>query len=118
MDYEVCYEEQAREAEELRRKEQLRVVELKFPVARYTNLLNISSFMLVQWDSLVWFGSMGWALPRFDFLTSIRLFLCSDFSTASTGPAAVAVEFSRLTCVNAFAGNCLRWILRSRVRNN
>jgi hypothetical protein len=37
----------------------------------------------------------------------------SDFSIASTGPAAVAVEFPRLTCVSAFAGNCLRWILES-----
>jgi hypothetical protein len=64
MDYEVYYEEQAREAEELRRKEQLRVAELKFPVARYTNLLNISSYMLVQWDGR-YLGST--------FLTLIRL---------------------------------------------
>jgi len=104
MDNEVHYEEQAREAEELRRKEQLRVAELKFPIARYTNLLNISCYMLVQW--------VGRYL-RSTFLTLIRLFLCSDFSTASTGPAAVAVEFPRLTCVHAFAGNCLRWILES-----
>jgi len=104
MDYEVHYEEQAREAEELRRKEQLRVAELKFPIARYTNLLNISSYMLVQWDGRYLCST---------FLTLIRLFLCSDFSTASTGPAAVAVEFPRLTCVNAFAGNRLRWILES-----
>jgi len=44
------------------------------------------------------------------FLTLIPLFLCSDFST---GPAAVAVEIPRLTYVNAFAGNCSRWILES-----
>ena len=67
-------------------------------------MLNISSYMLVQWDGR-YLGST--------FLTLIRLFLCSDFSTASTGPAAVAVEFPRLTCVNAFAGNRLRWILES-----
>ena len=72
-----------------------------FSIARYANLLNISSYMLVQRDGR-YLGST--------ILILIPLFFCSDFST---GPAAVAVEIPRLTYVNAFAGNCSRWILES-----